>query len=170
LGGSNEVIRRVEDDDAHIGLLFHPGIRSQVISLQPICAIVSPQHVLASRTDIITLEELIEHPVALLEAHYGVRQLLAMAEFQERIRFKPVLTSGSIAVLKFFVRSNMGITFLPKFVVAKEIEDQQLVAININQDILAGGEAHMITRLGRQLPEGSYRLLQHLMIWMKAFS
>ncbi len=174
MAGSNEVIRKVEEDEAHIGLLFHPAshpnIRSQVISSQPICAIVSPEHVLANRASAITLEELLEYPVALLESQYGVRQLLGMAEFKERIRFRPIVTSDSIAVLKFFVRSNMGFAFLPEFVVAKEIEDQQLVAIKIDQEILAGGEAHMITRLGRQLSEGPHCLLEHLRAWMKAFS
>ena len=39
-GGSNEVIRQVAEDEAHIGLVFHssshPRIRSQVVSAQPI--------------------------------------------------------------------------------------------------------------------------------------
>jgi len=174
MGGSNEVIRQVEEDEAHIGLLFHPAthpnIRSQVVSCQPICAIVSPQHPLAGQVDAVTLEQLLEYPVALQESHFGVRQLLAMAEFQERIRFRPKMTTNSIAVLKYFVRSNMGFTFLPEFVISREIEDQQLIAIPIAQEILTRGEAHMITRLGRQLSEGPHCLLQHLTSWMKAFN
>ena len=93
-----------------------------------------------------------------------------MAEFQDRIRFNPVVTTNSMAVLKYFARSNMGITLLPAFVVAREIDDQQLIAIKINHDVLASGEAHMITRLGRQLSIGSFQLLQHLTAWMRAFS
>lgn len=171
MGGSNEVIRRVEQDEAHIGLLFHPtshpGIRSQVISRQRICAIVSPQHDLAGEP-LVSLEQISDYPVALPEAHFGVRQLLAMAEFQERLRFKPILTTDSIAVLKHFVRSEMGVTFLPEFVVSREIDDGHLIAVPIDQEILQQGEAHMITRLGRQLSEGPHRLLQHLTRWMKA--
>ncbi|MCO4757342.1 MAG: LysR family transcriptional regulator [Oceanospirillaceae bacterium] len=173
MGGSNEVIRQVEQDEAHIGLLFHPAnhpnIRSQVVSCQPICAIVPPEHPLVALDGAVSLEALLEYPVALPESHFGVRQLLAMAEFQDRVRFKPMLTTDSIAVLKHFVRSNMGITFLPEFVVSREIEDGQVVAIPVDHHILASGEAHMITRLGRQLPEGAHRLLQHLMSWMRAF-
>ncbi len=174
MGGSNEVIRQVEEDEAHMGLLFHPAshprIRSQAISCQPICAIVSPQHPLAKLNSPLKLEQLLNYPVALQEGHFGVRQLLAMAEFQEKIRFKPILTTDSIAVLKQFVRSDMGFTFMPAFVVSREIEDQQLVAIPIDHDLLTQGEAHMITRLGRQLSEGPHRLLQHLTAWMKAFN
>ncbi|EGG95548.1 transcriptional regulator, LysR family [gamma proteobacterium IMCC1989] len=174
LAGSNEVIRLIEQDEVHMGLLFHPdnhpNIRSQVMSRQPICAIFSPQHPLAMQAaGALTLEELADYPVALPEAHFGVRQLLALAEFKERIRFKPILTTNSISALKHFARSNMGFTFLPRFAVAREIEDKQLIAIPVEQTILAGGEAHTITRLGRQLSGGPLHLLQHLMSWMKAF-
>ena len=174
MSGTNEVIRQVEEDEAHIGLLFHPTshprIRSQAVSCQPICAIVAPDHPITQLEQPIKLEQLLAFPVALQEDHFGVRQLLAMAEFQEKIRFKPILTTDSIAVLKQFVRSEMGFTFMPAFVVSKEIEDKQLMAIPIDHDLLAQGEAHMITRLGRQLSEGPNTLLRHLSAWMKAFN
>lgn len=174
MGGTNEVIRQVEEDEAHIGLLFHPTshprIRSQAVSCQPICVIVAPDHPITQLEQPIKLEQLLAFPVALQEGYFGVRQLLAMAEFQEKIRFKPNLTTDSIAVLKQFVRSEMGFTFMPAFVVSREIEDKQLVAIPIDHDLLAQGEAHMITRLGRQLSEGPNTLLRHLSAWMKAFN
>lgn len=174
MAGSNEVIRQVEEDEAHMGLLFHPAshprIRSHAISCQPICAIVTPDHPLAQLETPLALVQLLDYPVALQEGHFGVRQLLAMAEFQEKIRFNPILTTDSIAVLKQFVRSNMGFTFMPAFVVSREIEDKQLVAIPIDNPLLTQGEAHIITRLGRQLSEGPNKLRQHLSAWMKAFS
>jgi DNA-binding transcriptional LysR family regulator len=173
MGGSNEVIRKVEADEAHIGLLFHPSshprIRSQAISRRPICVVVCPSHPLAQRQQAVSLEELLAYPVGLPESSFGVRQLLAMAEFQQRIRFQPALTTNSIAVLKHFARSGMGFTFLPEFVVAAEVADQQLVAVPIDHELLARGEAHMVTRLGRQLAAGPHQLLQHLTFWMKAF-
>lgn len=172
LGGTNEVIRRVEEDEAHIGLLFHPprhsSIRSQTASRQPICAIVPNEHELTKTSKAVTLHQLLDYPVALTEPQFGVRQLLAVAEFQERIRFQPIVSTDSIAVLKHFVRSEMGITLLPEFVVAREIADGQMKAIRVDHDVLTQGESHIITRLGRQLSEGQLCLLQHLMGWMNA--
>lgn len=174
VGGTNEVSRQIEEDEAHIGLLFHPGsnprIRSQAISCQPICAIVSPEHPLAKRKTPVKIEGLLDYPLALPESRFGVRQLLSIAEFQQRVRFQPIMTTDSISVLKYFVRSNMGITLLPEFVVSSEVADKQLIAIEVDHEILASGEAHMVTRLGRQLSEGPNKLLQHLMSWMKAFN
>jgi len=173
VAGSNEVIRQVEEDEAHLGLLFHPTrhprIRSQVVSLQPICAIVASDHPLAKNKQPVTLTQLLEYPVALQEARFGVRQLLAMAEFHERIRFQPTITTNSILALKQFVRNTQGFTFLPAFVVAQEISDGHLVAVTIEHEILSQGECHLVTRLGRQLSEGPRLLLQHLTSWMKAF-
>jgi len=173
LAGSNEVIRQIETDEAHIGLLFHPanhpGIRSHVISQQPICAVVNPGHPLTQSTEPLLLNALLGYPIALSESSFGVRQLLALAEFKQRLRFTPTLTSNSIAVLKQFVRTDMGITLLPEFVISSEIIDRQLVALPLADDILNSGETHMVTRLGRQLPNGAQQLLNHLMQWMKAF-
>lgn len=170
-GGSNEVIRQVEEDEAHIGLVFHtsshPRIRSQVVSRQPMYIIVSPEHPLAQQTKPMPLEALLEYPVGLAESRFGVRQLLAMAEFQQKIRFNPALTTDSFNVLKNFALSNMGFTFLPYFVVSQEVKDGQLIAIPIDHPLLASGEAHLITRLGRQLSQGANELLQYMKVWMK---
>lgn len=172
IGGSNEVIRQVEEDEAHIGLLFHPSshprIRSQVVSCQPICIIVSPDHPLANRNKPVPLKELLEYPVGLTESRFGVRQLLAMAELQQKVRFNPILTTDSFAVLKNFALSNMGFTFLPNFVVSKELKDGDLIAIPVDNTLLTSSEAHVVTRLGRHLPQGPHELLQHLKSWMKA--
>lgn len=66
LGDSNEVVRKVEADEAHIGLLFHPShhprIRSQVMSQRPICAVVSPSHPLAQYQQDVELEQLLGYP------------------------------------------------------------------------------------------------------------
>ncbi len=173
LASSNEVIRQIETDEAHIGLLFHPAnhpnIRSHFISQQPICAVVNPEHPLAKSHSPLLLKDLIDYPLALSESSFGVRQLLALAEFKQRLRFNSTLTTNSIAVLKQFVRTDMGITFLPEFVITSEIKDRQLVALPLADEVLNAGEAHMVTRLGRQLPQGAQQLLQHLNQWMRAF-
>ena len=174
LGSSNEVIRLIEQDQAHIGLLFHPPnnpqLHPQVVSRQPICLICAPEHPLAQCPNLPTLEQLCHYPMALPEDYFGVRQLLAMAEFQQRIRFTPALTSNSIAVLKHYALSQMGITLLPAFVVARELAAGELVARELDHPLLQTGEAHMITRRGRQLADAPYQLLQHLTRWMRAFS
>ena len=173
LGGTNEVMRLIEQDQAHVGLVFHPpnqpSIRTQVKKRQPLCVIVAPGHPLLLLGRPVTLHEALAYPYALQEGQFGIRQLLALVEFKERIRLTARVTTNSISVLINFVRSNLGVTFLPAFVVTREVADGQLCAIALDHPILASGDAHIITRLGRQLPEGPLMLLQHLTTWMRAF-
>jgi DNA-binding transcriptional LysR family regulator len=131
--------------------------------------VVNPNHPLANSTEPLTLNLLLDYPVALSESSFGVRQLLELVELKQQLRFRPSLTTNSIAVLKQFVCTGMGITFLPEFVITREILDKKLVALPLEDEIFNTGETHMVTRLGRQLPNGAQQLLNHLMQWMKAF-
>ena len=96
-------------------------------------------------------------------------QIIELAERMERIRLAPKLTTDSISVIKHFVRSDLGVSLLPAFAVSQEVEAGQLVALPIDHAVLAGAEAHIVTRLGRQLPIASNQLLLQLISAMQAF-
>ena len=170
--GSNELIRRVQEDEAHIGLLFHPPhnekLRSHEVSSHPLCAIVPMDHPLTLLARPIELEDLLPYAIALQEKEFGIRQLIAVAEFKHRVRFSTVMTVNSLSVIKEFVRSNMGVTILPEFVVRRELDDHKVVSLPIVDSVLASGESHLVTRVGRQLTEAPLALLTHLQSWMKS--
>jgi DNA-binding transcriptional LysR family regulator len=173
VAGSNELIRKVEEDEAHIGVLFHPPLhhklRSHEVSLHPLCAIVPPNHPLIQLDRPIHLEDIMPYPLVLQEKEFGVRQLIAVAEFKHRVRLAPAMKVNSFGLLKEFVRSNMGVTILPAFVVRRELDDQQVVSLPIEDPVLSTGEVHITTRLGRQLTEAPLALLKHLQLWMRDF-
>lgn len=173
IAGSNELIRRIEEDEAHVGVLFHPPhnqkLRSHEVSTHPLCAIVPPNHPLTLLNRPIELEEMLPYPIALQEADFGVRQLIAVAEFKHRVRFSPSMTVNSFSLLKEYVHSNMGITILPEFVVRRELDEQHVVSLPIIDPVLSSGEVHIVTRLGRQLTEAPLALLRHLQSWMRDF-
>ena len=87
----------------------------------------------------------------------------------DRIRLTPKLTTDSITVVKRFVLGGLGVGLLPAFSVSQEIDAKELVALEIDHPLLAGAEAHIVTRLGRSLPTAANRLLVHLMSSMRAF-
>lgn len=173
LAGTNDVMRLVAEDSAHIGLVYNPPpeprIRSHAAIRQPMCAIVWPGHPLVRSGRPLRLGELLDHPIALMRADYGTRQIVQMAEFSEKIRFAPTLTTGSISVLKHFVKACQAITLLPAFAATQEIAAGDLAAVAIDHPVMANAEAHIVTRLGRQLPPAANRLLRHLISGMKAF-
>ncbi len=169
--GTNDVIRMVEMNEVHIGLVYHPAkrpeIRSHIINAQPIQAITSTNHPLAKTGQPVTLESLLDYPIALLGKAFGVRQMFMLAEFQERLHFEPAMVTNSFVAVKHFAISDMGITVLPPFVVTKEVEEGTLKRIPILNDILQSGESHVITRVGRTLPGGAHELLKVLNRWLQ---
>jgi DNA-binding transcriptional LysR family regulator len=173
LAGTNDVLRHVAEDTAHIGLVYNPpvtpGIRSRVAVRQPLCAIVPPKHPLVRLGREPLLKQVCAYPVALMHASYGTRQVIAMAEQMDKIRLTPKLTTDSITVIKRFVAGGLGVGLLPEFSVSQEVDDGELVALEIDHPLLAGAEAHIVTRLGRQLPTAANQLLLRLIATMRAF-
>ncbi|MEH3085197.1 MAG: LysR family transcriptional regulator [Xylophilus ampelinus] len=173
LAGTNEVMRMVAEDAAHIGLVYNPpvasGIRSRAAIRQPMCAITRPGHPLTQLRRQPLLRQIGAYPVALMHGSFGTRQAIELAERMERTHLAPKLTTDSISVIKHFVRSGLGVSLLPAFAVSQEIAAGELVATPIDQALLNGAEAHIVTRLGRQLSMASNQLLLQLIATMRAF-
>ena len=173
LAGTNEVMRMVAEDAAHIGLVYNPpvtpGIRSRAAIRQPMCVITPPGHPLTLLGRRPMLREVGGYAVALMHGSFGTRQIIGFAEQVERIRLVPKLTTDSISVIKHFVRSGLGLSLLPAFSVTQEIDAGELVATPVDHAILGDAEAHIVTRLGRQLSSASNELLLQLIATMRAF-
>jgi DNA-binding transcriptional LysR family regulator len=173
LAGTNDVLRLVAEDIAHIGLVYNPpetpGIRSRAAVRQPMCAIVAPGHALAQAGRLPTLAQLAAYPVALMHGAYGTRQIVQLAEQMDKVRLNIKLATNSISVIKHFIRADLGVSLLPAFAVSQEIAANELVAVPIEQPLLAKVDAHIVTRLGRQLSPAANQLLLQLMATMQAF-
>lgn len=173
LAGTNDVMRKVTEDEGEIGLVYNPPLDPKIVSraskLQPMMEIVGPDFPRRGRDEAMTVEELASYPLAATHASYGTRQMLEAVEFAEKIRFDPVVTTNSITILKQFVKSGLGIVCLPAFAVSTEIDAGELFAIAIDHPILAKAEAHLVTRVGRKLSVASNKMLQLMHSQMRAF-
>lgn len=173
LASTTGIIEAIVEDQAHIGLMFHerihPQLRFWTSSRQPLMAILPPQHPLATQSTPLTLAQLSEEPMAMWESGHGVRQMVDQAFQQARIRPRLVTNTNSMVVLAQYVRSGMGITLLPAFAVARDLEAGTLVARSVDDPLFQRSQAHMVTRVGRQQPKASVLLLRHLQHWMQAF-
>lgn len=179
LCGTNEVIRQVVEDEAHLGLVFHPAgdprIRTHVSRPQPVCAVVNPLHPLvrqcaaAELPEPLALSELSSHSLALPEVSFGIRQLVTLAEHQAGVMLSPTLTCNAIAMLKQFALHG-GVTLLPEFVVSEEVKAGRLCRIPLQEAQFVIPHVQLISRLGRQLSVGANQLMVMLMQDMLAFS
>ncbi|WP_223828051.1 LysR substrate-binding domain-containing protein [Vreelandella titanicae] len=171
--GTSGIIDAIVGDHSHIGLMFHerthPQLRFWSSTPQPLMAILSPNHPLTSQTSPLTLTQLSDQPMAMWDTTHGVRQMVDQAFQQSRIAPRMAMNTNSMVILAQYVRSGMGITLLPAFAVAHDLELGTLVARPVDNPLFQRSQAHMVTRVGRQQPKASILLLRHLQRWMQAF-
>ncbi|CAM4259251.1 LysR family transcriptional regulator [Comamonas aquatilis] len=170
--GTNEIMRRVREDEAEVGLVYYPPADSHITARgsarQPMHAIVNPHHAL-SKAQSTSLQELTQWPIALLQGVYGIRQLVEYAEQTDRIRLSPALTSNLISVLISFVTTGQGVTLLPPCSITTELTQGRVCAIPVNSPTFQNAEMQLITRTGRHLSPAANRFLQYCMQGMQAF-
>lgn len=173
LGGTNEVVRRIAEDEGEIGLVYNPPAEPKIVSRaakrQPLMAILGPNFSRAGKQKTMSIEELAGYPLAATHQAFGTRQMLQAVEFAEKMKFDPVVTTNSINILKQFVKAGLGVTCLPAFAVSTEMEAGELFAVEINHPILANAEAHLVTRVGRKLSVAANKMVQMMASQMQAF-
>ncbi|KFL54894.1 LysR family transcriptional regulator [Burkholderia pyrrocinia] len=172
VGSTNDVIRKISNDEGEIGLVYNPPAEPKLVSRaskrQPMMAIVGPDFPRRSHK-VLTVQQLTTYPLAATHPSYGTRQMMEAVEYAERVRLAPIVTTNSFAILKEFVKSGLGISVMPAFAVAAELQAKELFAIEIAHPILENAEAHMVTRVGRKLSVAANKMLQMMTGQMRAF-
>ncbi|WP_027813011.1 LysR family transcriptional regulator [Burkholderia cenocepacia] len=172
VGSTNDVIRKISNDEGEIGLVYNPPSEPKLVSRaskrQPMMAIVGPDFPRRSHK-VLTVQQLATYPLAATHPSYGTRQMMEAVEYAERVRLAPIITTNSFAILKEFVKSGLGISVMPAFAVTAELQARELFAIEIAHPILENAEAHMVTRVGRKLSVAANKMLQMMTGQMRAF-
>ncbi|KOR23215.1 LysR family transcriptional regulator [Burkholderia cenocepacia] len=172
VGSTNDVIRKISNDEGEIGLVYNPPSEPKLVSRaskrQPMMAIVGPDFPRRSHK-VLTVQQLATYPLAATHPSYGTRQMMEAVEYAERVRLAPIITTNSFAILKEFVKSGLGISVMPAFAVTAELQARELFAVDIAHPILENAEAHMVTRVGRKLSVAANKMLQMMTGQMRAF-
>ncbi|MXO67034.1 LysR family transcriptional regulator [Altericroceibacterium endophyticum] len=161
-GSTSDVMRMILDDEAHIGLVFQaeedPKIRLRASAHQPLSVICAPGHPLAAM-DGVSMAELAEQPLCLPPKGFSIRRALATAEARQNTWLNPMLTTGSIHIMREMAKKGRCVTVLPAISVRAEIEDGILVARPITDGELEQTMIGLIHRVGRQLHGPPGRLM-----------
>jgi len=165
MGGTNDTVALVRDDEAHFGLIFDvprdPKVRERMSLAQPLKLMIHPDHELAKRST-ISLSELGQQCIGLPEDSFRIRQIVHAAEHEDGVFFEPELIANSMTLLKDFALLGRGVTFLPEFLALEELLAGRLRAIPTTNSVLNATKISLITRAGRQIPMGAYRLMQRI--------
>ena len=163
--GTEMVTKAVREGEADVGIAYQPtpvdGINIAVRIPDPLLLVVSPGHPLAKRS-VVDVREVLDFPLALPEATFGIRKLINAACRSERIALKPDLETNSIEALRGFALSEAGVTTLHSWSISREVELGTLKGIPFRQPMLQQAWIEIYTQESRQLPTIIERFTEHL--------
>lgn len=173
MAGVNEAMSLLKDSEVDLALLYAPPVdpvlHCHVETRQPLDVIVPPDHPLLTLTRPLRLRDLANWPLALMDNPFGMRQMVNMVAHQERVHLKARLHTNSVAVLKNFVRSGIGVTFMPELTVLDEIERGEIHRLPLSYPIMSEARAQIVSLDGRELSVAAHTCLTHLSQGMRFF-
>lgn len=166
VGSSDEIVRRVLDERAHIGMLFQPPkderLRSHLSLPQPIVALVPAGHPLAAIGRPLRLADLLPYPGATLHRGFGVRQHIEAAEIGEGVRLGHLLTTSSFSALGYFVHAGLGYALTTRMSLPPHLATGAVVTLSMKNPLLHQGRTHVVSRNGRMLAPAANELLRRI--------
>jgi len=166
VGSTDEIVARIVEERAHIGLVFQPPQDERLCSHhshpQPILAIVPASHALARIDRPLGLADLLPYPGATLHRDYGVRQHIEAAEVSEGVRLNTQLTTSSFNAIAHFAAAGLGYVLTTGAALPARWRSSELVALPMKNPLLHQGRAHVVTRHGRWLSPAAAELLRRI--------
>jgi DNA-binding transcriptional LysR family regulator len=143
VGDSSSVIKDVEAGRASLGLIGQkaekPALETRSIGRDSLVLIVPPGHLWATRRS-IALHALIGEPLIIRESGSGTR--CALEKSLERAGtsladLNIALELGSNAAIKGAVKRGLGVAFLSRFAVQRELDSRELRVVSVRGLCLA---------------------------------
>jgi DNA-binding transcriptional LysR family regulator len=163
VGGPRELAQALARDKADLVLTHENTDDREMVTLaevpQPLCALVSPEHPLATRSS-LRLRECVAYPLAMPDETLAARTLIDSALGRASIRFEPALLSNSIETTKMFARTSGGVCF--SFKIGKKPDVSGMVAIPLSDPELSEARLRLASRRGRVLPVAAAAFAEQL--------
>lgn len=174
VASTDEIVRRIVEERAHIGMLFQPPKDERLTShqshAQPIQAMVLASHPLARLGRPLKLADLLPYPGATLHRNFGVRQHIEAAELSEGVRLPALLTTTSFSALGHFVSAGLGYTLGTRISLTPNADNTTLVELPMKNPLLSQGRSHIISRHGRMLSPAAAALLRQIVADMRGYA
>ncbi len=158
-----DLLASVAEGRAHIGLAYNPPPHPQVSwlasSAQPVVLLVHPGHPLATRGGPASVQDMLEHPLALMPASFGIGKATELLAFTENIEIRPSLTTNSLTALKRLAAAGQFVTLIGEFAARREIDAGELTVVPIAHPLFQATHARVLVKAGRPLVAAANELL-----------
>jgi DNA-binding transcriptional LysR family regulator len=166
VGSTDEIVRSIVDERAHIGMVFQPPkderLRSHHSHPVPIQTLVLDSHPLARIGRPLGLADLAPYPGATLHHSFGVRQHIEAAEISEGVRLNTVLTTTSFSAVGHFVVAGLGYALSVRMPLPPHPDAARVVALPMKNPLLSQGRVEVVSRHGRMLSPAAAALLRRI--------
>ena len=164
---TSAVMQAVRDGEADIGVAFQAspvaGVAIAMRLPDPLMLIATADHPLA-RKGAVTLREIGQHPIAMPDRTFGIRQLVDAACHVQQIPLNLALETNAIEALRAFARAGSGVTILPSLVASPDLRQRVVVALPIREPMFGLSSVDICVREGRDLPTLVEEFLAHIKI------
>ncbi|SEK53732.1 DNA-binding transcriptional regulator, LysR family [Roseateles sp. YR242] len=169
-----DLVDSIAQARAHIGLAFNPPPHEQVAwrasSPQPVVLLVHPRHPLALRGGPARVQDLLEHPLALMPSAFGIGKATEMIAFAENVEIRPTLVTNSLTALKRIVAEGRFATLIGEFAARRELDAGELTVVPIDHPLLRSTQARVLVKAGRPLGAAGDELLSWILARMPMFA
>lgn len=163
--GSMAIPEAVRQGEADIGVAFalprQPDLRQVAIGRFRLGAIVTPDHPLAGRRT-VTMAACLDHPLIMAEHGLSVQALLLPALARLARPARPIVTSGSIELMRELAERGLGIAFQTRIGIEERIRAGRLIHVPLDAGGPVWSDLGIYVRAGRSLPATLDLVLQAL--------
>ena len=172
VAGTDEIVRRIVEERAHIGLVFQPPLDERLCCHHacetPIEAMVVDSHPLTRLGRPLELADLAPYRGATLHRSFGVRQHVEAAQLAEDVRLHVVLTTSSFSAVGRFVAAGLGYALTARGSLPLLNEGARVVALPLRNPLLSQGRVQVVSPRSRMLSPAAALLLLRIVADMRS--
>jgi len=162
-GHRNDVLQMVKKSEVDVGIL--PGVeKSNDVNFNSLFkyerVLITPLNHPLLKQPMITLKDIVQYPLILMEEHSYTRQLIEKQFKEHNLDYNIAIELDSMDFIKQFVAIGMGISIGPLLAIEKE-DLKKVNVVNIS-NILVPDEAGFITNPKKELTNNSLSFIEAL--------
>jgi len=162
---SDRTIEAIIRDEIDIGIVFNMGERSGIEVIKrfpaPIQCLVSPKHPLAQHKT-LSLREICAYPVALPVSSFGMRQTFDKVTRNLHLNPQSIVNTNNLELAKAMAIAGRTLTIGPVQIASREIEQNTLMAIPIDNNTLQIANIEVCVHRDRTLSFAAHQFLKHI--------
>jgi DNA-binding transcriptional LysR family regulator len=163
-GSTPQILDKLTNGLIDIGIIHMPINQSQIqltefLSINSTFIVGKKHKYLANKT--LSLEEMLNYPIISFSETSSSRRFLNQLFQRHRLSVKPDIEVGSVELLIECTKIGMGIAFVTKELVSKELSEGELYEVHLNEK-LEKRKIGLVTRKDIPLSVAADKFFKHL--------